>query len=367
MSGGYQFRIKECLQLMPQEKRQYYCAIDAAKFICALLVVSNHIIPFGYSDAFIIPNLIVRNYLARIAVPFFFVSSGYFYFKSNRYENYDLSKMKKYISRLLLLYLFWSAIYFPMHIHSILQDPHGPLVGGLIYLKDLIFIGGHVHLWYLASLISAILVISIHKRVSITKIFICSAVLYVIGLLGQGYSFIVSPLKKYDAVWGVVKAMKWLFGTTRNGVFEGVMLLTLSLILVEKSPKISKNKALALFILSWIGVGGELLVIKHFTGVTENDLFIFLLPGVYFMFRWLLMVELPPDGKYRLGRKMSSLVYFTHPWVKNLVSPVLSRIHEGLQTTPLLFITTLICCFILSYATIKISEIKPFGILKKIY
>ena len=72
-------KFKEYIENMPMPKTEYYYSIDAAKFICALLVVAVHCMPFGYSEAFLIPNQIVRNYIARIAVPFFFVSSGYFY------------------------------------------------------------------------------------------------------------------------------------------------------------------------------------------------------------------------------------------------------------------------------------------------
>lgn len=355
---------------MPEQKRQYYCSIDAVKFICALLVLANHCVPFGYSELFTIPNLIIRNYFARIAVPFFFVSSGYFYFKSNSFENYDFSKMKKYVSRLLFLYVFWCIVYFPAHIPGIIREPKGVVIGALKYLKEFVFVGGHVHLWYLNSLIVSILIVSyfIKKGFSIQKIAVIGVVLYCIGLLGQGYVFLLYPLKKIPVIWNFLGFMKWLFGTTRNGIFEGVLLLVISLVLVERRPVVSKKASLTIFIVSWLMVGVELLAMKHYIGKTENDLFIFLVPGVYYLFRYVLMIDLPPSNKYRLARKISSLLYFTHPWVRNFLLTVIRRSGRAwLLNTPLLFVSTVICCTLLSYGIVKLSDIKHFSWMKKIY
>lgn len=57
-----------------------YSAIDLAKFICAILVVSGHVAPFGLTDNEMLQllNYGIQQWLARIAVPFFFISSGFF-------------------------------------------------------------------------------------------------------------------------------------------------------------------------------------------------------------------------------------------------------------------------------------------------
>lgn len=59
------------------EKRNYGL-IDILKLLCAALVVAIHVPPF--LDIHGLIDFAVVNYIARIAVPFFFVSSSYFLF-----------------------------------------------------------------------------------------------------------------------------------------------------------------------------------------------------------------------------------------------------------------------------------------------
>lgn len=98
--------------------KQRFDAVDLAKFIFAAFVVSIH--TYGYTDSLITPNrpiwgeLILQ--LANIAVPFFFISSGFFFFKkyltfTNDRQRSDYSK--RYLARLLSLYLIWLALYMP--------------------------------------------------------------------------------------------------------------------------------------------------------------------------------------------------------------------------------------------------------------
>ncbi len=354
---------------MPLPKKEYYYSIDAAKFICALLVVAVHCMPFGYSEAFLIPNQIVRNYIARIAVPFFFVSSGYFYFKSNYCYDYKKDKERKFLSRFLFLYIFWCLVYFPMHIPGILNDPKGAAVGALKYLRDFVFIGGHIHLWYLSATVFAILVISalLEKNLSIERIFRYSLVLYFIGLLGQGYSFLLEPLKRYSIIKGFIDFYENVFVTTRNGLFEAFTFVSMGLILADHRDHLPKRTSLICLILSMAGFAGELLLVKHFSGRIENDYYISLLPAIFFFYRYISKIKLEPSDKYKTLRKSSTLIYFTHPWVKNVLGSVLKRVNSTLPDTCLLFILTVICCILLSMAVIKLSEIKGFKWLKKIY
>ena len=73
------------------ERKTYY-ALDVAKFISAFLVVCIHTGPLLDVDA--TGNFILVQILARLAVPFFFVASGFLFFRKldfkreyNDYEN----------------------------------------------------------------------------------------------------------------------------------------------------------------------------------------------------------------------------------------------------------------------------------------
>lgn len=58
-----------------------YNSFDVAKFICSIMVVIIHVYPFGVQETpniFSHINFTLQNGLCRIAVPLFFVFSGFF-------------------------------------------------------------------------------------------------------------------------------------------------------------------------------------------------------------------------------------------------------------------------------------------------
>lgn len=217
-------------------QQKYYYSIDLAKLICAILVIAIHSTPFGTSDFYSIPNYVIKDYISRIAVPFFFVSSGFFFFQNYKYDDNDVEKVKKYVFRLLFLYIIWCLIYIPFRIDYIINNPNGQLLGPLLYIKVCIFDGGYIHLWYLRSLAVSIMIISflLRKNIRIETIVVSAVIFYCIGCIGQGYSFILKPLKNYNTIYNLIILIKKIIGTTRNGIFEGFIFVTIGFIMATK-------------------------------------------------------------------------------------------------------------------------------------
>lgn len=138
---------------------QEYNAIDLAKFICAILVVSVHVAPFGLTDneTLQLLNYGIQQWLASIAVPFFFISSGFLLYRKSSLNNFSLDRTKLYVVNLIKLYVIWTIIYFPFRIKSILKDERGIIYGVLTYCRDIIFAGSYVQLWYFPALIFLLL------------------------------------------------------------------------------------------------------------------------------------------------------------------------------------------------------------------
>lgn len=65
-----------------------YNAVDLARFICAILVVSIHVAPFGAADDRLVSllNYVIQNWLARIAAPIFFAPPASFYIERPRWS-----------------------------------------------------------------------------------------------------------------------------------------------------------------------------------------------------------------------------------------------------------------------------------------
>lgn len=91
-----------------------YHAIDITKFICAMLVVTLHLVSYAFADMAVdgapptgnsnpvILFLFPLYYcFARIAVPFFFISSSYFLFKKIKQNPENRKELiKKFCSKI---------------------------------------------------------------------------------------------------------------------------------------------------------------------------------------------------------------------------------------------------------------------------
>lgn len=86
------------------------------RVICAIMVVVIHIPPFGSIERFDTINYYLQQYVSRVAVPFFFITSGFFLAKKNSLDNFDIKISIKYIKKILILFnmesnIFSSSIY----------------------------------------------------------------------------------------------------------------------------------------------------------------------------------------------------------------------------------------------------------------
>lgn len=112
--------------------------------------MSVHVAPFGLTDneTLQLLNYGIQQWLARIAVPFFFISSGFLLYRKSSLNNFSLDRTKLYVVKLIKLYVIWTIIYFPFRIKSILKDERGIIYGVFTYYRDIIFAGSYVQLWY---------------------------------------------------------------------------------------------------------------------------------------------------------------------------------------------------------------------------
>ena len=117
-------------------------ALDSMKVLLALMVVGLH---SGFlreiSDE---ANFLTAEGLFRIAVPIFFILNGYFFVTVRNGELF-----KKWIKRVLYLYIFWMAFYVYFWFR-----PSSFSVIEVIKLIETMSLG-YFHLWYLPGMIGA--------------------------------------------------------------------------------------------------------------------------------------------------------------------------------------------------------------------
>lgn len=143
-------------------KYDSYTGIDFFRLIAALLVITIHTSPLAsFSET---GDFVLTRVAARVAVPFFFMTSGFFLI--SRYSR-DNSELKKFIKKTAFLYGIAILIYIPVNLYSgyFHQDDLIPNV-----IKDILFDGTFYHLWYLpASALGAWIAWYLVKRLGYKK------------------------------------------------------------------------------------------------------------------------------------------------------------------------------------------------------
>lgn len=96
--------------------KKQYAQLDLFKFLFSIVIVSIHTRLFrDVSETF---NWYYLNVFCNLAVPFFFITSGYLFFgKLKELDNKEQKhRIAKYTGHLLRMYLVWCAIWLPWKI-----------------------------------------------------------------------------------------------------------------------------------------------------------------------------------------------------------------------------------------------------------
>lgn len=314
-------------------------SIDLMRVICAYMVVAIHVHPFedinhnlGYIFTQIIP---------RIAVPFFFVVSGYFFTKSLIKDN---EVTMRYLKRLIKIYTLWSIVYF-------LLDMITDLVRGNIDILSMVknnivsyfILGSYYHLWYFPALIFCVIVVSIlNKFKCINKLYKISIILYIIGVLGCSYNSIGINIPLLNKLYLFSQ-----FTLIRRAVLMGLPFFMLGYFIYLKSNNIYKAenstiiKRLILIIICFLTE----IAIVNILRIQENiviSLFLYPLTGLIFS----LCLKNPMNNMYKhcnLFKYVANLVYYSHPLVIFVISNIGKILGIGVSQTPLFLLT---CIFI---------------------
>ncbi len=282
--------------------KKAYTDIDYFRFVAAFLVIAIHTSPLvTYSESL---DFVLTRIIARTAVPFFFMVSGFFLI--SRYScNYD--KLIKFVRKTTLIYIISILLYIPLNIYNgyFKMDNLLPNI-----IKDIIFDGTIYHLWYLpASIIGAVLSWFIVKKAGFKNALLITAVLYVIGLFGDSYYGLV---KNLPLLHNFYKYIFQISDYTRNGIFFAPVFFVLGGIIADESHRFSRKENLIGFITSiFLLLGEGMLLHKH--GLQRHDsMYIMLLPCMYFLLSGL--IQRKGHRTYLLCTS-ALIIYIIHPLV----------------------------------------------------
>lgn len=353
-------------------QRKNLNCVDLMKFIFALLIVALHKNPLTSINLDV--NFFIVNYIARLAVPFYFIASGYFLFRKTSYEEFDISVVFKYAWRIYKLYLIWTVIYmYPIIKNQILIDKNGLFYEILMWIRDFIFSGSYFHLWYLNATVFSVLLVGIliKKKMSIRKIISIASIFYGIGLFEQAYFGLILPLQKYACLWGVLEVLQKIIVTTRNGLFEGFLFVSLGMLFAYKPIKLKKKKAIGLFIISMILFFIEVITIKKLGWFRGKDMYIFLVPTSLLLFHIVSQIQLKDNLIYKELRKIGALIFYLHMWGAIIVGKIMNYIGaiRGVEfdNSLIRYIMIVLLTYCISAGIRFLSEKKHFRWINKVY
>lgn len=202
-------------------------AIDLLKFIFAILIMCLHGDLFDGS----LHGLYFEKLIVRLSVPFFFVASGFFYGRKIYREKALGPITKNYVSRLAVKLLVFEPISVLLHIvQNLFSTNQSVLVILLKAIQSILFYPQGA-LWYIQAVIVAILIlVPFIKKGREDLALLTGLLLYPFALLCNRYYFLCEG----TAVGYVVTIYMRLFISARNGVFIGLLYVSMGVFMAKK-------------------------------------------------------------------------------------------------------------------------------------
>ena len=209
-----------------------YKLLDLMKFICSFLVIGIHTRPFQVvSD---VADKLFYYDISNYAVPFFYACTGYFLIVRQQNKGVH-EKICFRIKKVLRLYVIWSIIYLPLTFCGWIIEGNREPVYLLRSVRNFILVGDNFYswaLWYLNGLAFALIFIDLLlRKFSIKQIVKFGSVMYVLGII---LTMVEGHLNKLPMiVSAAVKLYFAAFVTTRNGLFQSLIFVSIGMLVAE--------------------------------------------------------------------------------------------------------------------------------------
>ena len=345
-------RKREVSDTFMAEQKKEYAAVDIFKMFCAFLVMLIHTKPF---DSVFLADAAL-GIITRFAVPFFFTTAGYFFYKKlSDHPEESVSILKGYLLRLFRFYAIWFLIF---RVQNRLMS--GGVKSLPFYVKQFFFTTDGSPLWFVPALIWAIILVYLLSR------FMKPAFVFLIGMLCLliGYTFsTLLGITENSAVFHLIKPFTDFIGI-QGGLFFAfpytAMGALLSTVRIRKQHR--KDSITVMLFLALLSV--ESLVAVTCLKAPLTFLWLSAVPMTWFVTRLMISVELREKKIYYYIRKTSTLFYVMHVIILKAVryfierSGIADRMHIIL--TMFTFMFTMIACL----SVLWISGKKKFSWVK---
>lgn len=334
--------------------------VDLLKFIFCIFIIALHtkvidLLPGRY---FFI------NVFVRVAVPYFFVASGYYLRKKylnsspNQYKDVLLS----YEKRLLFPYVFFLLIALRQQWTTYMLEGCSPIDFFKHLVQDALFYPKGA-LWFVfALMIAALLTYPFMKMKN--GVNICLAIgglLFLFALICNNYYFLIvnTPLQTF------VDNYMHIFVSARNGLFFGLVFVSLGMKcydLHSKSKDLNKKRKICIFplVLFFVLYVAEITILYFLRceRIDDTSLYIsqILFIPVLFLSSILFPISIPAKISVLL-RNLSTGMYYLH-------RPILWWVLFLTENKVIDFIVVLLIAFVICMISYKVKFKNKYYLLK---
>ena len=235
-------------------------ALDTFRLAAAVLVTAIHTSPLaGVSP---LADFLLTRVLARVAVPFFLMVSGYFLARRG------WQGLRRFIRHNMLVYLAAAALYLPLNFYA----GDSPAA----WLRSFVWEGTFYHLWYFPALLWGVLIARELAKLGPRAGVAAAGLLYLAGLGGDSYFGLIDRVPPLSAFYAAVfRVCEY----TRNGLFYAPLFLLLGAALAGRRRPLPARGAAAGLCLSFAAMTAEALWLRSL-GAQRHDSMYLLLPVV---------------------------------------------------------------------------------------
>ncbi len=318
-------------------------SIDIGKYLACILIVVLHCHPL---DSF--PELdYYLTCFCRIAVPFFVLSSSYFFFRGSK-------DIRLYIRRLLVLYLCWFILELPDTIHRFFFESERSLAYNCFLFFRGLLINSTFHAsWFITALWQGVLIVWwLSKRINQYVLYAIGIVCFLIACMWSMYREVIDG----TVIWPAFKAFGIVFAPA-NSFIVAIPYCIIGKYIAEH-PNLSIKRPGILFPLFFI-MALEVLLCRNIGWMSDCYLSLILVCPILFLLCLNWDVAIRPDFSKYL-RNCSILIYLLHLPIKNLLTAYTQLPMYGTYTFFLVFICSMLFATLFIIASERIRFLKYF-------
>ena len=291
-------------------------SLDLCKFIMAFAVIAIHTDPLVDCNNTAMSR--IGYLLLSMAVPFFFLTSGYLLASKLQYPfsgQENLSKIRRYITKILKMYLIWTLLYLPMALWHFVATGKTLQRAIRLYIQGFFFVGQQYNSWPLWYLLSTFYTLGVLYLLSKHKA--PPAAFLLVSVISAVISFTIDALlaspDRFPANMQILLPV--IHNTVQHGrIFTGGIYLPLGMLLACRKLPTLLNKILlptgciASFLIHVSVIDACLLIVisVSFFGIVEN-------------------FSLKEHRIYHFMRQSSMILYLIHMYIWSIYYKLLYR------------------------------------------